>query len=657
MLNSKTKAAKNNKSETPALDAFSRNLTQLAKDGLLDPVIGREPEVERVIQILGRKKKNNPVLIGEPGVGKTAIAEGLALKIAQGAVPEYLEDKKVYELLLTTIVAGTKYRGEFEARMQKIMDEVLASKGKILLFVDELHTIVGSGSGSGSLDGANILKPSLARGEMHVIGATTFKEYREVIEKDGALARRFEKVTVDEPSIENVKLILKGAMPIYEKFHKVSFSDVQIDKLIKLSSQYLPYKYFPDKAFDMIDEVASLVKMTCVNTPPEIKKARAELKRLNSLKIKAVTEQQYELASEYRDQYLVVKEQLDILEEATDINNLLTPAGDSHILRVISQMSGVPLEKLNEIEQTSLGSLVTRLNSKVIGQDNPLTEISSAVMRSKVGLKNPKKPIGTFLLLGPTGVGKTLTAKVLAKELFGSDENLIRFDMSEYSEAHAAASLVGAPPGYVGYEEGGKLTEAVRKKPYSIVLFDEIEKAHDQVITTLLSLLDEGHLTDKLGRKADFRNTVIILTSNIGAAELFQQDTVGFNKSGALAPDVASKTIMRQVEKFFRPEFLNRLDHVLMYKPLTIANIKEIVNLSLKSVFERTSELNLELTLDESVINWLAEKGWDEKYGARPLERMIESKLVGFITEQILKSSTKLSKLSLSYSGTSLVAG
>lgn len=630
-------------SKTPALDTFGRNLTQLAQDGKLEPVIGRDDEIRRLMQVLGRKKKNNPVLVGDPGVGKTAIVEGLALKIVEGEVPTYLANKRVYELILSSVVAGSKYRGEFEARMQKIMQEIMAAEGQIIVFIDEIHTIIGAGSASGSLDGANIMKPGLARGDFSVIGATTFKEFRESIEKDGAFSRRFEKIVVDEPDMETTETILNGAIPLYEQFHKVRYPHNIRKLMLRLAARYLPYKKFPDKAFDIVDEVGSKIKLINLRDSEEIKALRQKVKDLGKKKIDAVKSQNFEEAAVFKSLEDSAKEELYTAETsfALESEDRWVEAQDEDVYAIISKASGVPVDQLSASEREKIIHMKAALEGSIKGQDSALQKVTDAILRSKAGLQKKTKPIGTFLFLGPTGVGKTQTAKVLAKEMFGSEEALIRFDMSEFSEPHAAATLVGAPPGYVGYEEGGKLTEAVKNKPYAVVLFDEIEKAHDSVLTTLLSLLDEGHLTDKLGRKVSFKHTVIIMTSNIGARSFSEIKSIGFNKMDMPNPEAVESMVMADARRSLRPEFLNRLDNIVIYQPLSKDTIREVVGVAIQTVHERLAEQNKTFELTASATEHLVEKGWDIKYGARPLERLIEQEVVQLLAIEILQNPDK----------------
>jgi len=627
------------------LDQFSRDLTELARQGKIDPVIGRHDEIERVIQILSRRTKNNPCLIGEPGVGKTAIAEGLALKIVSGEVPETLKNKKIVSLDLTSMVAGTKYRGDFEERIKKVIDEVKASPD-IILFIDEVHTLIGTGSAEGAVDAANILKPSLARGELQVIGATTIEEYRKNIEKDAALERRFQPVTVDEPSKEEAVEILKGLRDKYEAHHKVKITDSAIKDAVDLSVRYIGDRYLPDKAIDLIDEAASRVRLRTFTEPPELQDLEKKKKDLEAEKLSAVNSQDFELAAKLRDEE---KELADSLEKKKE--EWRSKAGRSkdevtgkEIAEIVSLWTGVPTAQLTEQESERLLHMEETLHNRIIGQDEAVKAVSRAIRRSRTGLKDPKKPIGSFIFLGPTGVGKTELCKALAQTLFGDENAMIRLDMSEYMEKHTVSRLVGSPPGYVGYEEGGQLTEKIRRKPYSVVLFDEIEKAHPDVFNMLLQILDDGILTDSQGRRVDFKNSVIIMTSNVGAKLITQKNAAfGFtgdekSKEETREKEQIREAVMGELKKTFRPEFLNRVDDIIVFDRLQKDDIKRIAVNLLDSLKKRVEELGIGLEFTDGAISDIADAGFDEVYGARPLKRAIQNKIENLLSEEMLEN-------------------
>ena len=638
-------AGKKSDGKCPTLDKFGRDLTAEAKAGKIDPVIGRGEEIQRVIQILTRRTKNNPCLIGEPGVGKTAIAEGLALKITDGEVPEILENKRVVSLDLTGMVAGTKYRGDFEERIKTALDEVKKS-GDVILFIDELHTIVGAGSAEGSTDAANILKPSLARGELQVIGATTLNEYRKYIEKDAALERRFQPVTVGEPTEEEAVEILKGLRDKYEAHHHVKITDEAINAAVKLSSRYISDRYLPDKAIDLIDEAGSRVKLQSMTPPENIRLLEDEIKTISAEKTASVNAQDFEGAAKLRDREKEKTEQLKKLKEQWHESN--RHAGGEvtaeEIAEIVSGWTGIPATTLTEEEGQKLLRLEDTLHKRLVGQDEAVSAVSRAIRRGRVGLKDPKRPTGSFLFLGPTGVGKTELCKTLAETMFGSENAVIRFDMSEYMEKHTVSRLVGSPPGYVGYDEGGQLTEAVRRKPYSVVLFDEIEKAHPDIFNILLQILDDGVLTDSQGRKVNFKNTVIIMTSNVGARAISEQKSLGFGDKDAAAKDdkAIKDEVMTALKAQFRPEFLNRIDDIIVFKQLEKDDITEIARRLLKVLSDRIFD-NMEITLSftEKAVEKLADAGFDKVYGARPLRRAIQNAIEDSLSEEILSGKIK----------------
>lgn len=629
------------KSRTPVLDNFGRDLTKMAEDDKLDPIIGREKEIERVAQILSRRKKNNPILIGEPGVGKTAIAEGLALRIVQKKVSRILFNKRVVTLDLASLVAGTKYRGQFEERMKAVMNE-LEKSPNVILFIDELHTIVGAGGASGSLDASNMFKPALARGEIQCIGATTLDEYRQYIEKDGALARRFQMVMVDATSPEETIQILNNIKDKYEDHHNVIYTDAAIEGCVKLSDRYISDRFLPDKAIDILDEAGARVHIQNINVPEDILRLELEVENIKAEKNRVVKSQKYEEAAQLRDKEKKLLEQLDEAkvkwEEESKTKRFTVD--EDHVAEVIAMMTGIPAKRIAQNEGNKLLNMGEELKGKVIGQEEAIKKLTKAIQRTRVGLKDPKKPIGSFIFLGPTGVGKTELAKTLATYLFDKEDSLIRIDMSEYMEKFSVSRLVGAPPGYVGYEEGGQLTEKVRRKPYSVVLLDEIEKAHPDVFNILLQVLDDGILTDGLGRRVDFRNTIIIMTSNIGVRDLKDFGAgIGFaNRAKAENMDeIMKSTIQSALKKAFSPEFLNRLDDVVVFNSLTKEDIHKIIDISLGKLFHRITDLGYKIELTEKAKDFLANKGYDQQYGARPLNRAIQKYLEDAIAEEILK--------------------
>lgn len=631
------------KSKTPVLDNFGRDLTKMAEAGRLDPIVGREKEIERVSQILSRRKKNNPILIGEPGVGKSAIAEGLALRIVQRKVSRILFNKRVISLDLASLVAGTKYRGQFEERMKAVMQEI-EKNPDIILFIDEIHTIIGAGGASGSLDASNMFKPALARGEMQAIGATTLDEYRQYIEKDGALERRFQKVIIEPTTIEETRQILNNIKERYEDHHSVTYTPEAIDACVKLTERYITDRHLPDKAIDALDEVGSRVHITNINVPKEIVDIEEQIESLKDEKTEVVKSQQYEKAAELRDKERKLQEQLEVekrkWEEESKNNRVIVTEED--VAEVVSMMSGVPVTRVSESETAKLATMADDLKGSVIGQDEAVTKVVKAIQRNRAGLKDPNKPIGSFFFLGPTGVGKTQLAKVLAQYLFDSSDSLIRIDMSEYMEKFSISRLVGAPPGYVGYEEGGQLTEKVRRKPYSIVLLDEIEKAHPDVFNLLLQALDDGHMTDGLGRKIDFKNTILIMTSNIGARQLADFGSgVGFGtKAKQEARDENAQAVVQNaLRKAFAPEFLNRVDDMIMFNSLKREDIHKIIDLELAKLYSRLNNLGYQIELTEKAKDFIVNKGYDEKFGARPLKRAIQKYIEDPLAEEIIKSS------------------
>lgn len=635
--------SQNNTAETPTLDSLARDLTVIAKEGNIDPVIGRGKEIERVIQVLSRRTKNNPVLIGEPGVGKTAIAEGLAQKIVANDVPELLRDKRVMTLDMGTVVAGTKYRGEFEDRLKKVMEEIRQA-GNVLLFIDELHTLVGAGGAEGAIDASNILKPSLARGELQCIGATTLDEYRKHIEKDAALERRFQPIQVDEPTVEESIQILTGLRDRYEAHHRVTITDEAIDAAVNLSNRYITDRFLPDKAIDLIDEAGSRVRLRSYTAPPNLKELEQRLEEAKKEKDAAVQSQEFEKAASFRDTEQKLRQELEETkgkwkEKQGQVDSEVVT---EDIATVVSTWTGVPVKSLTKDESDRLLNLEKTLHGRVIGQEEAVDAVSKAIRRARAGLKDPKRPIGSFIFLGPTGVGKTELARALAEAMFGDEDAMIRIDMSEYMEKHNTSRLVGSPPGYVGYEEGGQLTEKVRRKPYSVVLLDEIEKAHPEVFNILLQVLEDGRLTDSKGRLIDFRNTVLIMTSNVGASELKQNKYVGFNLEDETRDykDMKSK-VTEALKKAFRPEFLNRIDETIVFHSLEKKHMKDIVTLMLDQLKKRLNEQDLDFTMSDKAIEKIAEEGFDPEYGARPLRRSIQKNIEDMLSEALLREEIK----------------
>lgn len=633
-----SRSGKKGKSNTPTLDEFGTDLTEKAQNGGIDPVIGREKEIERVIQILSRRTKNNPCLIGEPGVGKTAIAEGLALKIVKDEVPELLAGKKIVALDLTSMVAGTKYRGDFEERIKKAMDEVKNAKN-VILFIDEVHTLIGAGAAEGAVDAANILKPALARGEIQVIGATTIDEYRKNIEKDAALERRFQSVMVGEPTEEEAIEILKGLRDKYEAHHKVKISDEAIENAVKMSARYIADRFLPDKAIDLIDEAASRVRLKAFTAPPNLKSMEQEIKRLEQEKASAVKSQDFETAAKLRDKEKELQTLLDGEKEkwknlsGKEIKEVTT----EDIANVVSSWSGIPVTQLTEEESERLLNMEKILHERIVGQDKAVSAVSKAIRRGRVGIKNPNRPLGSFIFLGPTGVGKTELCKSLAEAMFGSEEAIIKLDMSEYMEKHTVSKLIGSPPGYVGFEEGGQLTEKIRRKPYSVVLFDEIEKAHPDVFNMLLQILEDGVLTDSKGRKVSFKNAIIIMTSNVGASKITNGTTsLGFGESGNENKNI-EELVTEDLKKTFKPEFLNRIDEIIVFNRLEKDDIKEIAKRMLGSLDKRLAEMDIALSFTDNAISAIADAGFDDVYGARPLRRAIQQKIEDPLSELMLE--------------------
>ncbi|MBQ1601078.1 MAG: ATP-dependent Clp protease ATP-binding subunit [Ruminococcus sp.] len=627
-----------------ALDKFGRDLTKAAKNGEIDPVIGREKEIERVIQILSRRTKNNPVLIGEPGVGKTAVAEGLALEISKGNVPEILRDKRVVSLDLTGMVEGAKYRGDFEERIKAAIDEVKSS-GNTILFIDELHTIIGAGAAEGSADAANILKPSLARGDFQVIGATTLNEYRKYIEKDAALERRFQPVKVGEPTQEQAVEILKGLRDSYEAHHKVKITDEAIEAAVKLSSRYIADRYLPDKAIDLIDEGASKVRLAAMTSPDNVKDLEDKVKNLENEKASAVNEQDFERAAKLRDEQKRVQAELDEAKKSwQERREDKCGEVDAEIIaKIVSDWTGIPVVQLTKEESDRLLHMEEVLHERVVGQNEAVTAVAKAIRRGRVGLKDPKRPVGSFIFLGPTGVGKTELCKALAQAMFGDENAMLRLDMSEYMEKHTVSKLIGSPPGYVGFDEGGQLTEKVRRKPYSVVLFDEIEKAHPDVFNMLLQILEDGRLTDSQGRTVDFKNTVIIMTSNVGARMITdKQKSLGFaQEEKAQKQEDIRSLVMGELKKVFRPEFLNRVDDIIVFNKLTQDEIKQIAGKMLETLSKRLAAMDITITFTDAAITAIADKGFDDSYGARPLRRAIQSEIEDVLSEKLLDGEIK----------------
>jgi ATP-dependent Clp protease ATP-binding subunit ClpC len=635
-----SKKDKQSDSGTPVLDNFSRDLNKLAEEGKLDPVIGRDREILRIAQILSRRKKNNPIILGEPGCGKTAIVEGLAMKIVNGDCPRNLVDKRLVNLDLTSVVAGTKYRGQFEERMKVIIEELQANP-QIIVFIDEVHTLVGSGNSSGSMDGSNIFKPALSRGDIQIIGATTLDEFRKNIEKDGALERRFQKVMVDASTVDETIQILKNVRDKYESYHKVTYSDEVIEACVKLADRYITDREFPDKAFDILDEVGARMQ-TELKVPESIENLKKAAAEIRQLKIDVVKKQNYEQAAQLRDKEKKVLNKLETEKlkfEESMAQNKQTILMDN-VYEVVSNMVKIPVSKMSVDDTKALVNLDKELIGKVIGQDAAVVKITKSIKRNRLGIKDPNRPIGSFVFLGSTGVGKTHLAKQLAKEMFGSEDSLIRVDMSEYQEKHTVSKLVGAPPGYVGYEEGGLLTEKVKNKPYSVILFDEVEKAHKDVFTILLQILDDGHVTDSLGRKINFKNTLIILTSNLGVKKLQDFGTgIGFSNSPYANEEAKKEVLMKEMKKFFSPEFINRIDDTIVFNSLTPEDIKKITVIELSKLGKRLEEMKYKIKFDDTLIDYLAKVGYDEMYGARPLKRAIQDKVEDLISEEVLTGS------------------
>ena len=632
-------------SPTPALDQYSRDLTQMAAEGKLDPVVGREKEISRLIQILSRRTKNNPCLVGEPGVGKTAIAEGLAQRILAGSVPETIKDKRLVVLDLSGTVAGSKYRGEFEERIRKVVDEVRENQG-ILLFIDELHTIIGAGGAEGALDASNILKPSLSRGELQIIGATTLEEYRKYIEKDAALERRFQPVTVEEPSEEEAYEILKGLRPYYERHHKVEISDEALEAAVKMSVRYINDRFLPDKAIDLIDEAASKVQLSGYQASSEIEDLSREIQEILQEKERAIKTGYLSLAKECQEKQKEAEARLEQLQVKEEKKNQRKSGkvDEKAVASIVSDWTKIPVQRLTEGETRRLAQLEKELHKRVIGQEEAVHAVSQAVKRGRVGLKDPNRPIGSFLFLGPTGVGKTELSKALAQAVFGSEQAMIRVDMSEYMEKHSVSKLIGSPPGYVGYDEGGQLSEKVRRNPYSVILFDEIEKAHPDVFNILLQVLDDGHITDAHGRKVDFKQTIIIMTSNAGAQAIVEPKQLGFisQKDEKKDYEKMKSGVMEEVRRLFKPEFLNRIDEIMVFHTLNKEEIRKIVLLLLKSLEKRCEEqMDIHLNVTNSAVDYIAEAGFDAKYGARPLRRAIQSKIEDRLANELLEGKIK----------------
>jgi len=641
--NNTSRRAKDSSKDTPTLNKYGTDLTELAREGKLDPVIGRSKEIERVIQVLSRRTKNNPCLIGEPGVGKTAIAEGLAQKIIDGDIPEILRNKRVVTLGLASMLAGSKYRGEFEQRLTKVMEE-LKKAGNVILFIDEMHTIIGAGGAEGAIDASNILKPALARGELQAIGATTLDEYKKHIEKDSALERRFQPIIVEEPTIEETVEILKGLRDRYEAHHRVNITDEALLAAAELSHRYITDRFLPDKAVDLIDEAASRIRLQIVTQPPDLKDLEDKLERIKQEKEEAVSTQNYEKAAELRDEEKKIEEELQNRKESWKVNqNDGATVGEEEIASIVSSWTGIPVTKLAQEESERLLNMEKVLHEKVVGQEEAVEAVSRAIRRARVGLKDPSKPIGSFIFLGPTGVGKTELSKALADALFGDENAMIRVDMSEYMEKHAVSKLIGSPPGYVGYDEGGQLTEKIRRKPYSVILFDEIEKAHPDVFNILLQMLDDGRLTDARGRTVDFKNTVIIMTSNVGAQRIKKQRVLGFagitEDQKKNEYEKMKESVIDELRKEFRPEFLNRIDEIIVFHQLEKEHISEIVDLMLKELIDRIKNLNITINISDEAKDYLAEKGFDQEYGARPLKRVITKMIEDKLSEELLKGN------------------
>jgi ATP-dependent Clp protease ATP-binding subunit ClpC len=640
-----TNRKKTSDSGTPVLDNFSRDLIKLAEEGKLDPVIGREKEILRIAQVLSRRKKNNPIVLGEPGAGKTAIVEGLAIKIHTGECPKNLLEKRIVTLDLTAVVAGTKYRGQFEERLKVILEE-LQSHPNIIVFIDEIHTLIGSGNSSGSLDGSNIFKPALARGELQCIGATTLDEYRKSFEKDGALERRFQKIIVDPSTPEETIQILTQIKDKYESYHKVLYSDEVIELCVKLADRYITDREFPDKAFDILDEVGAR-SQTEQKVPAEIEKLKEEAAQVKIQKMAVVKKQNYEQAAELRDKERKVLVRLEAAKKKyeDESSTLRRPITPEQVYDVVSSITKIPVSKMSVDDTKALINMDKEIKAKVIGQDEAVEKIVKSIRRNRIGIKDPNRPIGSFIFLGSTGVGKTHLAKQIAKEMFGSEDALIRVDMSEYQEKHTVSRLVGAPPGYVGYEEGGQLTEQVKNKPYSVILFDEVEKAHRDIFSVLLQILDDGHATDALGRKINFKNTLIIMTTNLGARKLQDfGEGIGFSSNKYSNEEARKQILMKELKNFFSPEFLNRIDDTILFQTLTKENIDKIVSLELIKLEKRLSELKYTVTFDQTLVDYISKVGFDQVYGARPIKRAIQDKVEDFISELVLTGKLKEGK-------------
>ena len=633
------------KSATPTLDKYSRDFTKMAAESKFDPIVGRDKEIERVIQILSRRTKNNPCLVGDPGVGKSAIVEGLAQEIYEGNVPSTLKDKRIVSLDLSSMIAGSKYRGEFEERIKKVIDEV-RDAGNVILFIDEIHTIIGAGGAEGAIDASNILKPSLARGELQLIGATTLEEYRKYIEKDAALERRFQQVMVNEPSEEEAVAMLKGLRDKYEAHHKVKITDGAIEAAVKMSSRYITDRFLPDKAIDLMDEAASKVRLKSYTAPTNVKELEDRIASLEKEKEAAIKTEDFEKAAKVKKEQTELKKQLDDAKKEWDEKNTKTEqvVTEEEIADVVSKWTGVPVQSIRQEESERLINLEKILHERVIGQDEAVSAVAKAIRRGRVGLKDPKRPIGSFLFLGPTGVGKTELSKALAEALFGDEDAMIRIDMSEYMEKHTVSKMIGSPPGYVGYEEGGQLTEKIRRKPYSVVLFDEIEKASPDVFNIMLQILDDGHITDGQGRKVDFKNTVIIMTSNAGAKSIISPKKLGFttDNSEERSYEAMKETVMEEVKHLFKPEFINRIDDIIVFHPLNEENIKEIVKLMTKEIVKRVKEnMDIDISFTDEAIALIAKEGYDPAYGARPLRRELQSKVEDRFAEEFLTGDIK----------------
>ncbi len=641
---SRAAPAGNRHADTKTLNQFGRDLTDYAREGRLDPIIGRDNEIQRIIQILSRRTKNNPVLIGEPGVGKTAVAEGLAQKITAGEVPENLRDKRVVSLDLSSMVAGTKYRGEFEERLKAAMEEIRRA-GNIVLFIDEMHTVIGAGAAEGAIDAANILKPALSRGEIQVIGATTLEEYRKHIEKDAAFERRFQSVLVGEPTQEEAIAILRGLRDRYEAHHKVTITDEAIEAAVAMSVRYIPDRQLPDKAIDLIDEAASRLRLQNLTAPPDLRELEDEIQKLSQEKEEAVHAQNFEAAARLRDEEKKLRERVTEEREVWKKQQSHTggEVGEREVAGVVSGWTGIPVQKLTEDESHRLLAMEETLHKRVVGQDSAVSAISRAIRRGRVGLKDPKRPIGSFIFLGPTGVGKTELCRALAETLFGDESAMLCVDMSEYMEKHTVSKLIGSPPGYVGFDEGGQLTEKVRRKPYSVVLFDEIEKAHPDVFNILLQILEDGILTDSQGRRVDFKNTIIVMTSNVGAHGITERKKVGFSADGGSIMDISEirSSVMSDLKRAFRPEFLNRVDEIIVFHQLSREDIRKVAGGMVAVVAARILSLGVTLNVDDSALDYLAEKGFDPVYGARPLRRVIQSAIEDAVAERLLDGRVK----------------